>query len=952
MTDPAGPDSGAQAAPQPAPAVIQPIAGTSAGDASTGPADSRPASDGASAEPDPSPGGDQGPYRRDKSDELEEFRKRPRNRVKAWEPTSATRDAIKAIWSRSHIICICSRFEAEHIACCAVEASAFKEFDCIDILEYGSTINGDIDGLLNHVRQVQAGTLYWARSETRALSAGPKDLLGLLMTSTPRFQELEASLRARSARLVLVVEHVQSQEFKYYDKATTACDADHGWIHEVRWQREMPTSWKTDPRALQAEKSDALISDAIRLLSRGDQRTDEINLFRAAYDFHRTYIEGQGGVSPGELKRKFDDALNAAFELDPWMVGIKRILSQPPGKASLQKHLLAIACVAKSGLAYNDLRRFGALAMYGMTVEEEAFEVVEETTSSDAESSVMRRRTKKDESAPALWVSRFDHLLDEVDLSIQMDGNVRMVRFKDQGRRAEVENLLLQKYPSLIKDVADRLVSQDSLFHPDNALRRCVIEFLAGQRSFDESYFRDMIEWALDAADRLLLEGAREGSPISMVSRQEFERRGHALCVVEFYAQIARSDPDHSLKRRMLSSLLDEDRWPHGASQQALLLLRCAILLDTPELNGSAELARQIDAAGHTMYEPLREMMLQWLQRTPDKMQALEVIAPWMAQDGRSSRMLRSSRLAREIWIATIFWDVGGGTGTYDPARRNKILRGEFVDCTQRAGELLPLLLRIDWREIRVSADEEGKGLWQLREAMGRMLLAAPERSDAAFAVNRYRRRLMEAAEAALLKPGSDSPDEMSDDALDEQSAEALADFASFYRDALAYGRGDPVTMDYLLRDYAAHLLSTGHLDKFVARELARSERIFWPLDAFGGLVLLHWCFQQTGIDIDANAEGDADASAARKKIGKYLDAINSALPQKRAKTTVPPLPLQWKRLDHMLARLVAKISAMPGREIDSDHKLHVLQMLKKKRSKLSLIRAGLDMRIANAKGN
>lgn len=892
--------------------------------------------------------------------------------LRNWAPSDIAMESISRLMARSNIVGVCSRFQPDHLTFCALEAREACPQVVWQISPTGRCANGDIEPLLTHLKEnASEQAVYRLELGSYSSRSGPPGLMHKLLDKA-FFDSLSGALQERQAILLLSITHAAVFPFLHVvpelmARLEAACDADQGWIYEASWQREMPHSWRMSPSASAANSEPHFLINRAenRLLESGQGQGREHRLFRLMEDFGNDWVwRSGGGVSPNELSHRFDEALRLAEEdgfdtsIRTWMDNVSEVLASPPSDHFLEKRMLTIVACSTSDWHHTALRRFGALTLFGQEITEDVTVDSEEEWRGSGHRLVKRRRVSRNVPADAAWNARFDHLARSLGLSFRMVGLHRLIQFKDPSCRDALRYLIFSNYPSLIEDLSNRLFHFDAIFHVDPALRGSVVKVLVQLDDFEPVFTKQLIRKALKTADRLMAEGPRPDSLVAHVEHAVFRtHREHALCVQELFEEIDNTVKAESTKQEMRDQLLDANLWERDRTHLDALLLRTEVLLALPSLDNIELLKDRIDHSGEEVFQPLLQGMLNWPRFDSDKIRLsrnrillLIRIAPWMRQDcGPTAEKQRSRLLAQSIWVARIAAELRGDGLRYCTKPGQHSVGNEIFTNRSNAAKLLPGLMHIRWVEAPIG----GTSVLVLRQAIAYMLLKAPERGDAAVLITSHEAVLIEAADGILFKPRFD--DEASAPKENLADSESLGAAYTLFRKyaAQAYDRssGDPEGFD---REFKRLLKENPReapfVDELMKQAVTAYEEFGWPLNLMNGLALAHWCFEHTGIDVDADKVAGGGECSGVDAVRSFLDTLVDCLRNEPAEFQPSKIADQWKQCVRLLGRLCEAIGCLADTQLPAADRRIVINTLKTKQQKLHILQAGLAKRISETK--
>lgn len=866
-----------------------------------------------------------------------------------WMPTAETMAQLSALFERSTIVGVCSRFQPGQIAFRSLpEAlSAAGTWTHYKVSPRGALVSGDVEPLIQHLAEGRRNGIYRLSIDS-SLGAERPALLLLKLADKTVFQRLSDALAEQSSVLLLLIQHVGTSHLQFLDPGFKEfCHVQEGWIANVSWLREWPQYWAKSATVLAASQAPHAFLDTVRdsLADPEHERQGrEHRLFMALDRFDHSHIRTPlSGIGPKELVGEFEKILAGLARDDDdqqtWIGKMEALLALPPPEKTLEKLMLTIAACQhrEQGIPYQAFRHVGAMALHGRSLIEDATLESQELRVGKKPSQFTYRREPKAVHAGEAWLERFDHLARAVELQFRIEDGQRLVVFPDRNRKASLGERLTRSYPSLVDDLCNRLVDMDVLFHPDGELRRCAASILVGQ-CHDLAALKKLMKDVLAVADALIRDGPRDGSPLAGLPASIFtETRQHTFCVQELFAMIARQP--HAGILPAMRRLLDDAGWQYLAKfAVGPMLMRVEVLMSLPSLGGLHELARRIDAMPPEAFPPLRDAMLGWPRDGSDKSTLLILLGAWMPPPERKTANLqRSEMLAQEVWIATMLGEVNRPP-QLDAGDPSRPIGEQMLLNPARADEVLPWLMRVRWRELRFG----GAGINALRYTFASMLLSPPEETATEQAFERQRKKLLEVAAGAIVKPGADATDG-SLSAEDREEIDLKLAIAAYA--AGQASRGDPKTFDdNLQRLLQKQTEDDPRLGAHINNLAAAVDRLLWPLDLTSGLIVLHWCFRLTGVDEradDVRREGSDKTN--RELLAAFLDAIVHSLNDAASGAGVAEILRQWKLLGTLWKRLSYRIDQLRPDQMDPADRRLIVAVLGDKQDKLKMLMTALE---------
>jgi hypothetical protein len=870
-------------------------------------------------------------------------------------PTDAALASLRQLLAKSPVVGVISRAGAREIATHAVVEPTASERKLWRVQSDGPIAVGDITHICTHLDTLtsESNRLLWVEARAEPKTEG--DVLTTLFTDG-KLRQLREALEKRDAQIVFVFGYDEETEPRFaYDGFAEAC-AD--WLYEAPWFGELAAAWKQTSKGKEVEKDSGMITRWERQVEAERARfPSDSALWGAMLEFQTSAIEGP--VAIGQLDERFAEALAAARSggRNPqWLKNIEDILATPPDKKLLQKLLIALTTLLNTGahagpgkdskseaLTYLDLRRFGCELLHDDTLPEGRTKAVEERKTSTEGSTRTRTRVTERVSAREAWYAHLDHLAREVGLRISSVDDQLRVDFSDAYRRSRVFSLLRDSYPSVVLDLLGRLWTRNWLFHYDPVMRELAWRCLRALWDFDKGHFTQLGDELLERADKLMRTGPRVAEDITHeIDDQVFKDRKHAVCLIEFYQQYSSCGISAGV---LQESLVPQSLWNTNPVEDAdRVVLRTQVCLGLRGFTGMGALARRIDRAPAKLFEPLLKMVSESVDHDAEIVR-LEAVSPWLsAAEDRSDTVSRSRVLAEQIWVNALTRDARAMGSKYDPDARPRTLGLRFVEAKQNVQRLWPALLHVRWAQTHV--------VWfdlkaRLRD-MFYLLLFPPVDTPASDAVDRHEELLFESAAEVLLRASNrEIPDfglfvDHPDTAADLQSLEEL------FAKAREVSSDDPKTLEYCLR---AVLKAEGRAESSLPRLVQQLSRITdyfaEPLRLFSGLLVAHWCFHRTGVEVGARFREGEDADTERRTLGKFLDSLTTALADQPEPYGAKSLVWQWGRLVRVLRGLAAEVVSLE--EIEREPRDDLFRMLKHKEKKLMMLKTGLEKRIAAA---
>jgi hypothetical protein len=854
-----------------------------------------------------------------------------------WEPSAGALQQLRERLASSPIVVVSCRFEPEQIAFRALQPRSGNEGQDWMIDAAGSVANGELRPLLEHVRRVGRQARYRIAMDSSAGQVVTPGLLAMLADDARR-TELANALAEQAATLLVIVKHVVKTSFRdLREEFSRGCEPGDGWIVELPWENELPRSWVGAPSVRSADRSGEGFSGKVRTtLSDPGKREREYHLFQALARFGREHVWNPMTMTAAELHECFDAAITTGLDESTeseagrarkWTDDVEAVLRSPEGERTLDKRMLTIAACLPINARFGAFRSFGEVALHDEWLVEETLDGSEERHVEGQRRTVIRRRSPERIKASAAWSVRFDHLARAAGLEFRRDQDERVIQFPDPSRKSHVRRRLFDQYPSLVLDLALKLLKVDALFHIDPDVRDCAGLLLTTLDDFDSTLAEEVLRMALSRADRLAARGPASDTPISDLPKALFAapRREHAICVLQLFRKVVQSGKWAGRKDVLRNMLIDPALWQRGRSAIDGVLIRTEVLLGLP-LDGMEALARCIDTADTGIFPHLRDAMATWPRdNSGTKVDLLLAVAPWLQGIGDAKELRRSQLLAMILWTSTAVDDASAGAGLYRAeAPREGLGSAVFLEPTQTQA-LLPHLMGLPWNVPRPG----GADADQLLVAMCVMMVAAPESSPVEPVLESHRQGLLAIAADVLIDPKGTGMDHRVVDPKTVQVGRILGQLREV---AEAHSGGDPRRLEILL----SRFLSDAD-NEFVAATqplLKELERRLQPLKRMPGALLAHWCFEHTGIP---STPDEPDP-----RITAFLDAVAttlSAADQER-------LTQQWTWLADQFERIGRRVRSMPDTEIDKPGRHAVAATMESKAARLRQIRDGLAYRM------
>lgn len=853
----------------------------------------------------------------------------------AWEPSASCLSTLRLRLEKSRVVVICCRFEPEQIAYQAIQPRSGEEGKDWLVDPAGRVANGDLGPLLDHVRRNGKQALYRIALDSSGVLGDSPGLLDVLADDARR-TELIRVLDEQSATLLVIVKHVLRAPFRdLKEEFASGCDSASGWVVEIPWEDEMPRSWAGAPSVRAADRAGDFSSKVHATLSDPQKRKREYYLFEVLSNFSRNHVWDPFTKTPTELNDSFDAAITEALEKTAesevrrarkWTDDIDAVLKAPDGEAVLEKYMLATAACLPINVQFGAFRQFGEVALHGESIVEEAVLRTEERQVKDQVRAVVRERGPTTIDAASAWNRRFDHLARAVGLDFRRDQDQRVVQFPDPSRKNYVRRQLFEYYPSLVQDLAIKLLKVDALFHIQPAVRDCAGSLLTTLDDFDSSIAEDVLRMALARADSLAAYGPAQSTPNAGLPKELFmaPRREHAVCVIELFRKVVESGAWTDRLDILRDMLIDPTQWRRGPAAIDGVLIRTEVLLALP-LGGLDTLAGHIDAADMGTFADTRDAMLSWPRNGGTKVDLLLAVSPWLQGIVGAKELRRSQMLAMILWKSAAVADLWVGKGRYRAENSRSGLGSDVFLDPSRAAKLLPHLMDLGWHIPRpggIDADS-------LLNAMCMMALASTADSLAEPVLESHRQELFKVAADVLIDPKGKAEERRTVDPATVRVGQILEQLREL---AEAHSHGDPRSFEILLVRFLSHADS-----EFIEEAqplLKELERRLQPLKRMTGAMLAHWCFEHTGIESSPDTPDE--------RITAFLDTVAQALPREKRNE----LAEQWAWLSDQFERIGRRVRAMSEDELDKQGRHAVASIMDCKAAKLRLVHGGLAYRM------